>query len=62
LIPELIQSLKKIGRGDIMVIAGGVIPAQDYDFLFQSGVSFVFGPGTVITDAASGILKKLMKE
>jgi methylmalonyl-CoA mutase len=62
LIPELIQALKKIGRGDIMVIAGGVIPAQDYDFLFQSGVSFVFGPGTVITDAASGILKKLMKE
>ncbi len=62
LVPELIQALKKIGRGDIMVIAGGVIPAQDYDFLFQSGVSFVFGPGTVITDAASGILKKLMKE
>ena len=62
LVPELIEALKKIGRGDIMVIAGGVIPAQDYDFLFQSGVSFVFGPGTVITDAASGILKKLMKE
>ncbi len=62
LVPELIQALKKIGRGDIMVIAGGVIPAQDYDFLFQSGVSFVFGPGTVITDAAGGILKKLMKE
>ncbi|MEO7989091.1 MAG: methylmalonyl-CoA mutase [Chryseolinea sp.] len=62
LIPELIQALKKIGRGDIMVIAGGVIPAQDYDFLFQSGVSFVFGPGTVITDAAGGILKKLMNE
>ncbi len=62
LVPELIQALKKIGRGDIMVIAGGVIPAQDYDFLFQSGVSFVFGPGTVITDAASGILKNLMGE
>ncbi|HPH45515.1 MAG TPA: methylmalonyl-CoA mutase [Chryseolinea sp.] len=62
LIPELIQALKKIGRGDIMVIAGGVIPAQDYDFLFQSGVSFVFGPGTVITDAATGILKNLMGE
>ncbi len=62
LVPELIQTLKKIGRGDIMVIAGGVIPAQDYDFLFQSGVSFVFGPGTVITDAATGILKKLMNE
>ncbi len=62
LVTELIQALKKIGRGDIMVIAGGVIPAQDYNFLFESGVSFVFGPGTVITDAATGILKKLMGE
>ncbi len=60
LIPELIQSLQKIGRGDIMVVAGGVIPQQDYDFLYQSGVSFIFGPGTVITDAARGILEKLM--
>ena len=62
LVPELIQALQKIGRGDIMVIAGGVIPTKDYDFMFQSGVSFVFGPGTVITDAATAILKKLMGE
>lgn len=62
LIPELIDELKKIGRGDIMVVAGGVIPAQDYDFLYKAGVAFVFGPGTVITDAAKEILERLMKE
>jgi methylmalonyl-CoA mutase len=61
LIPELISALKKIGRDDILVVAGGVIPSQDYDFLFKSGVSFVFGPGTVITDAAKEILEKLVK-
>jgi methylmalonyl-CoA mutase len=61
LIPELVEALKKIGRGDIMVVAGGVIPAQDYDYLFAKGVSFVFGPGTVITDSAKGILERLMK-
>ena len=61
LVPELIDALKKIGRDDIMVVAGGVIPAQDYDFLYKSGVSFIFGPGTIITDAAKGILEKLIK-
>lgn len=60
LIPELIEALKKINREDIMVVAGGVIPAQDYDFLHKSGVSFIFGPGTVIADAAQEILKKLI--
>ncbi|HYG17899.1 MAG TPA: methylmalonyl-CoA mutase [Ohtaekwangia sp.] len=59
LIPQLIHALKKIGRDDIMVVAGGVIPQQEYDFLYQAGVSFIFGPGTVITDAAMAILKKL---
>ncbi|MBK7311074.1 MAG: methylmalonyl-CoA mutase [Sphingobacteriaceae bacterium] len=48
LIPQVIAELKKYGRDDIMVVAGGVIPQQDYDFLFKNGVSFVFGPGTVI--------------
>jgi methylmalonyl-CoA mutase len=43
-----------------MVVAGGVIPVQDYDSLFKSGTSFIFGPGTVITAAAKDILKKLM--
>ncbi len=62
LIPELIKSLKQLGREDIMVIAGGVIPPKDYDFLYKAGVSGVFGPGTVIAEAASDILKKLIKE
>jgi methylmalonyl-CoA mutase len=61
LIPELIEALKKINREDIMVVAGGVIPAQDYDFLHKAGVSFIFGPGTVIADAAQEILKKLIR-
>jgi methylmalonyl-CoA mutase len=59
LVPELIEALKKIGRADI-VVAGGVIPQQDYDFLYKSGVSFIFGPGTIITDAAKEVLKKLI--
>ena len=62
LVPQLIEELKKIGREDIMVIAGGVIPPNDYDFLFESGVSFVFGPGTVIAKAAQEILEKLIEQ
>lgn len=62
LIPKLISELKKLGRDDIMVIAGGVIPPKDYDFLYKAGVSAVFGPGTNIAKAASEILKKLMEE
>ncbi|WP_349257895.1 methylmalonyl-CoA mutase [Ohtaekwangia sp.] len=60
LVPQLIEALKRIGRPDIMVVAGGVIPQQDYDFLYNAGVSFVFGPGTVITEAAKDVLKKLI--
>lgn len=62
LVPKLIEELKKIGRDDIMVIAGGVIPPKDYDFLTKAGVAAVFGPGTVIAKAAQEILKKLMEE
>ena len=62
LIPQLIGELKRLGREDIMVIAGGVIPPKDYDFLYDSGVSAVFGPGTVIAKAAQEILEKMMKE
>ncbi len=62
LIPELIDALKKLGREDIMVIAGGVIPPKDYDFLYNAGVSGVFGPGTVIADAAKDILNKLLQD
>jgi methylmalonyl-CoA mutase len=60
LVPESIESLKKIGREDIMVVAGGVIPAQDYDYLFESGVVAVFGPGTSIAKAAIDILELLI--
>ncbi|MDO1450999.1 methylmalonyl-CoA mutase [Rhodocytophaga aerolata] len=62
LVPQLIEELKKLGREDIMVIAGGVIPPQDYDFLYKAGVAGVFGPGTIISVAAQQILKKLMEE
>ncbi len=61
LVPQLIEELKKIGREDILVIVGGVIPHQDYDFLFKAGVVGVFGPGTRIPDAAAEILETLMK-
>jgi methylmalonyl-CoA mutase len=60
LIPQVIEELKKYGREDIMIVAGGVIPQQDYDFLFKSGVSFVFGPGTVIAKSAIDILEKMI--
>lgn len=60
LIPQLIEGLKKIGRSDILVVAGGVIPQKDYDFLMKAGAVLIFGPGTVITDAAGEILKKLI--
>lgn len=60
LVPALIEELKKLGREDIMVIAGGVIPAQDYQYLYDAGVKGVFGPGTVISVAAQKILKELM--
>jgi methylmalonyl-CoA mutase len=56
LIPQVIETLKELGRPDILVIAGGVIPPQDYDFLFDAGVAGVFGPGTVISKAAAEIL------
>ena len=61
LVPQVIAELKKYGRDDIMVVAGGVIPQQDYDFLFKAGVSFIFGPGTVISKSAIDILNKLIK-
>ncbi|SOD92621.1 methylmalonyl-CoA mutase [Spirosoma fluviale] len=62
LVPQLIDELKKIGRDDIMVIAGGVIPAGDYQYLYDAGVKGVFGPGTVISVAAQKILAELMAE
>ena len=56
LVPETIEYLKSIGRDDIMVVVGGVVPPKDYQFLFDQGVAAVFGPGTIISEAASEIL------
>lgn len=60
LIPQIIEELKKLGREDIMVIAGGVIPAQDYDFLYQAGVAAIFGPGTPVAYSAVQMMKILL--
>lgn len=59
LLPQLVEELKKLGREDIMVVVGGVIPAQDYDFLLKNGASAIFGPGTVIPEAAKKMLQLL---
>jgi len=60
LVPQLIEELKKQGREDIMVIVGGVIPPQDYDFLYKAGTVAIFGPGTVISDAGIKLLEILI--
>jgi len=62
LLPQLVAELKKLGREDIMVICGGVIPAQDYDFLYKNGASAIFGPGTKIPDSAKKMLELLLEE
>ncbi|TKG93356.1 methylmalonyl-CoA mutase [Puteibacter caeruleilacunae] len=61
LVPAVIAELKKLGREDIMVIAGGVIPAQDYDYLYEAGVVAIFGPGTSVSAAGKKILEVLME-
>ncbi len=62
LVPQTIAELKKLGREDILVVVGGVIPAQDYDFLYEAGVAGIFGPGTRIAKAAGQILEVLLGE
>ena len=52
LVPELVKSLTKLGRPDVLIICGGVIPPQDYDFLYKAGASAIFGPGTKLPVAA----------
>jgi methylmalonyl-CoA mutase len=59
LLPQLVRALEERGRGDILACIGGVIPAQDYDFLYQNGAALIFGPGTVIPVAARKVLEKL---
>jgi methylmalonyl-CoA mutase len=61
LLPQVIAELKKLGREDILVVAGGVIPAQDYDYLYKAGVAGVFGPGTIISAAAQQILDIMLR-
>jgi methylmalonyl-CoA mutase len=62
LIPQLIEELEKLGRPDIMVFAGGVIPAKDYDYLLERKVAAIFGPGTVISESAITIMKKYLEK
>jgi len=57
LLPQLVEEMKKQGREDIIVICGGVIPAQDYEFLFEHGASAIFGPGTKIPEAGEKIME-----
>ncbi len=59
LVPQLVEELRRLGRDDILVVVGGVIPAQDYDFLYANGATAVFGPGTVLPAAAERILEEL---
>jgi methylmalonyl-CoA mutase len=59
LIPDLVKILKKEEAGDIIIVAGGVIPVQDYDFLYEAGVSAIFGPGTNIPKAASKVIDEI---
>jgi methylmalonyl-CoA mutase len=62
LVPQVIEELKKLGREDIIVIAGGVIPAQDYDYLYKAGVAAIFGPGTSVAKAACTIMEILLED
>ncbi len=62
LVPEVIAELKKLGREDILVVVGGVIPPQDYPELYAAGVTGVFGPGTVIPLAAQKIIGALLEQ
>ncbi len=62
LLPTLIEELRKLGRDDIIVVCGGVIPAQDYDFLYENGAAAIFGPGTVVPESARKVLGLLLEQ
>ncbi|OQP18233.1 cobalamin-dependent protein, partial [Geobacillus zalihae] len=59
LVPQLVEELEKLGRDDILVVVGGVIPPQDYAFLYEHGAAAIFGPGTVIPEAAEKVLDEI---
>jgi methylmalonyl-CoA mutase len=61
LVPQVIRELSKLEREDILVVVGGVIPPQDYEFLYKSGAAAIFGPGTVISDAGIKLLEILIE-
>jgi methylmalonyl-CoA mutase len=62
LVPALIKELQKIGRDDILVVVGGVIPVQDYDYLYRQGAVAIFGPGTIISQAAQQVMRIMLNE
>jgi methylmalonyl-CoA mutase len=62
LLPQLIEELRKLGREDILVVVGGVIPAQDYSFLYEHGAAAIFGPGTIIPVAAQKVIKEIYRQ
>ncbi|HRW77089.1 MAG TPA: methylmalonyl-CoA mutase family protein, partial [Candidatus Sabulitectum sp.] len=59
LLPQLVKALAELGRSDIMVFAGGVIPAQDYDYLYENGATLIFGPGSIVTECAEKVINAL---
>ena len=59
--PQIIEELKKLGREDIMVVVGGVIPPQDYEYLYQAGAAAIFGPGSIISESATKMLELLLE-
>ena len=61
LVPEVVKQLKKLGRDDVYIVVGGVIPRQDYDYLYQNGADAIFGPGTNLAECACEILENLLK-
>ncbi len=61
LVPDLVEELKKLGREDMLISVGGVIPAQDYDFLYEHGAALIFGPGSKVTDCAEQLIHALNK-
>ncbi|MBO5839004.1 MAG: methylmalonyl-CoA mutase [Bacteroidales bacterium] len=61
LVPQIIEELKKLGREDIMVVVGGVIPPQDYEYLYQAGAAAIFGPGSIISESATKMLELLLE-
>ena len=61
LVPQIIEELKKLGREDIMVVVGGVIPPQDYEYLYEAGAAAIFGPGSIISESATKMLELLLE-